>query len=237
MNADIHLDVRRYYGEVLQSSQDLKTGACCTADAMPWHLRGLMADLHPEIVDRFYGCGSPIPPALEGMTVLDLGCGTGRDAYLLSRLVGEQGRVIGVDMTPEQLEVARRHQDWHRERYGHAASNVRFVEGYIEDLQRLRHRGCEHRRGGLQLRAEPCPGQGHGVRGDPAGPQAGRRAVLLRRIRRPPHSRRVARRPGAAGRMPVRRAVPGGFPQADAAPGLRRCPPGRASRRYRCWTP
>jgi ubiquinone/menaquinone biosynthesis C-methylase UbiE len=135
MNADPHLDVRRYYGEVLQSSQDLKTGACCTADAMPWHLRGLMADLHPEIVNRFYGCGSPLPPALEGMTVLDLGCGTGRDAYLLSRLVGEHGRVIGVDMTPEQLDVARRHQDWHRERYGHAASNLRFVEGYIEDLR------------------------------------------------------------------------------------------------------
>lgn len=134
MTTDTHLDVRRYYGEVLQSSQDLKTGACCTAEAMPPHLRALMADLHPEVVDRFYGCGSPLPPALAGMTVLDLGCGTGRDAYLLSRLVGEHGQVIGVDMTPEQLEVARRHQDWHRARYGHAESNVRFVEGYIEDL-------------------------------------------------------------------------------------------------------
>jgi SAM-dependent methyltransferase len=134
MTADAHLDVRRYYGEVLHSSQDLKTGACCTADAMPLHLRSLIADLHPEIVERFYGCGSPLPPALAGMTVLDLGCGTGRDAYLLSRLVGEHGRVIGVDMTPEQLEVARRHKEWHRARYGHSESNLRFVEGYIEDL-------------------------------------------------------------------------------------------------------
>jgi len=134
MNDTAHADVRRYYGEVLQSSRDLKTGACCPAEAMPAWLRPLLADLHPEINERFYGCGSPLPPALSGATVLDLGCGTGRDAYLLSRLVGEGGRVIGVDMTPEQLEVARRHQAWQAERYGHARSNIEFREGFIEDL-------------------------------------------------------------------------------------------------------
>ena len=127
-------DVRRYYGTVLNSSSDLKTGACCPAEAMPPALRVLSEDVHPEVRDRFYGCGSPLPPALEGMTVLDLGCGSGRDVYLLSRLVGPTGRVIGVDMTAEQLDVARRHRDWHAERYGHDASNVTFVEGYIEDL-------------------------------------------------------------------------------------------------------
>lgn len=127
-------DIRRYYGEVLQSSNDLKTGACCTIDALPAHLRRLLEDVHPAIKERFYGCGSPLPPALAGMTVLDLGCGSGRDAYLLSRLVGEQGQVIGVDMTAEQLQVARAHQQWHAERYGYARSNVRFIDGYIEDL-------------------------------------------------------------------------------------------------------
>ena len=129
-----HDAVRRYYGEVLQSSADLKTGACCPLEAMAPPLRALLDDIHPEVKERFYGCGSPLPPALEGATVLDLGCGAGRDVYLLSRLVGESGRVIGVDMTPEQLEVARRHQDWHARRYGHASSNVRFVDGYIERL-------------------------------------------------------------------------------------------------------
>jgi len=126
--------VRNYYGQVLQSSRDLKTGACCPAEAMPAGLRALLDDVHPEVKNRFYGCGSPLPPALQGMTVLDLGCGAGRDGYLLSKLVGEHGRVIGVDMTAEQLEVARRHQSWHAERFGHARSNVEFVEGYIEDL-------------------------------------------------------------------------------------------------------
>ena len=126
--------VQNYYGQVLKSSEDLKTSACCTLDAMPGHLRAFLADIHPEVVARYYGCGSPLPPALEGCTVLDLGCGTGRDCYLLSRLVGESGKVIGVDMTEEQLAIAKRHCDWHAERYGYARSNVEFVQGYIEDL-------------------------------------------------------------------------------------------------------
>ena len=129
-----HDDIRHYYGQVLQSSGDLKTGACCPLEAMPEAVRALLADVHPEVTGRFYGCGSPLPPVLDGMTVLDLGCGSGRDVYLLSRLVGERGRVIGVDMTAEQLKVASRHQDWHAQRYGHARSNVSFVHGYIEDL-------------------------------------------------------------------------------------------------------
>lgn len=133
-DAAISESVQNYYGEVLKSSQDLKTSACCTVDAMPAHLRSYLSDLHPEVVSRFYGCGSPLPPALEGRTVLDLGCGSGRDCYLLSRLVGETGRVIGVDMTQAQLDVARRHCDWHAERYGYSRSNVEFVQGHIEDL-------------------------------------------------------------------------------------------------------
>lgn len=129
---EISESVRHYYSQVLQSSSDLKTSACCSIDAMPAHLKALLAGLHPEVLERFYGCGSPLPPALDGMTVLDLGCGTGRDCYLLSRLVGPQGRVIGVDMTPEQLEVAVRHRDWHAERFGYA--NVEFLHGHIENL-------------------------------------------------------------------------------------------------------
>lgn len=135
--ATTHQSVREYYGQTLGSSLDLKTSACCPTEAMPAHLRPLLADIHPEISARFYGCGSPLPPALEGCTVLDLGCGTGRDVFLLSRLVGEGGRVIGVDMTPEQLDVARRHRDWHAERFGHARSNVELLEGTIEDLAAL----------------------------------------------------------------------------------------------------
>jgi SAM-dependent methyltransferase len=96
-----------------------------------------MSQLDDEILSKFYGCGSPIPPALEGCTVLDLGCGTGRDVFVLSKLVGETGRVIGVDMTDEQLEVARRHQDSMARKFGFAKSNVEFKKGYIEELDTL----------------------------------------------------------------------------------------------------
>ena len=130
----INESVQNYYGQVLKSSQDLKTSACCTLDEMPNYLKALLSDLHPEIVARYYGCGTPLPPLLEGCTVLDLGCGTGRDCYLLSRLVGESGHVIGIDMTEEQLAVAKQHCDWHAERYGYASSNVEFKQGYMEDL-------------------------------------------------------------------------------------------------------
>ena len=134
MNDSVIDSVRRYYGEVLQSGKDLKTSACCTIDSVPQYLRELIGKIHPEVRDRFYGCGSPLPPALHGATVLDLGCGSGRDCYLLSHLVGESGRVIGIDMTPEQLVVARRHQSWHATQFGHSHSNVEFHEGLIEDL-------------------------------------------------------------------------------------------------------
>jgi len=129
---EISKGVQEYYGQVLQSSQDLKTSACCSIEAMPRHLKPLLSNLHPEVLARFYGCGSPLPPVLEGKTVLDLGCGSGRDCYLLSQLVGANGRVLGVDMTTEQLEVAIRHQEWHAQQLGF--SNVTFLQGYIEDL-------------------------------------------------------------------------------------------------------
>lgn len=130
-----HERVREYYGEVLGSTADLRTSACCSPDALAPHIKAIVADVHPEVLDRFYGCGSPLPPALDGATVLDLGCGTGRDVFVASKLVGEHGRVIGVDMTEAQLAVAERHRAHHAERFGHARSNVSLRLGQIEDLR------------------------------------------------------------------------------------------------------
>ncbi len=127
--------VKEYYGRVLKSSKDLKTTACCVAESIPTHLRELISHIHPEVKDRFYGCGSTFPAELKGKTVLDLGCGSGRDVYLLSQLVGESGTVYGIDMTDEQLSVARQHEEYHREKFGFNKSNVKFVKGFIEDLE------------------------------------------------------------------------------------------------------
>lgn len=126
--------VREYYGRVLQGTRDLKTTACCNVDGIAPDQRAALAEVHGEVLERFYGCGSPIPPLVEGCTVLDLGCGTGRDAYVVSKLVGPDGFVIGVDMTAEQLDVAQRHVEEQTRRFGYDRPNVSFRRGYIEDL-------------------------------------------------------------------------------------------------------
>jgi radical SAM/Cys-rich protein len=129
--------IRHYYGKVLQGSNDLKTDACCTIEDMPVWLRQALTNVHTEVLDRYYGCGLVAPEAIEECTVVDLGCGSGRDVYVLAQLVGEKGEVIGVDMTAEQLAVARKHQQWHALRHGYAAPNTRIIEGFIEDLSAI----------------------------------------------------------------------------------------------------
>lgn len=129
--------VKHYYGKVLKRSSDLQTDACCTPDAVPPHVREILANIHPEVQSRYYGCGLVAPEALEGCSVLDLGCGSGRDVYLLSALVGENGSVTGIDMTFEQLEVARRHLRYHTEHFGYVKPNVEFREGELEQLEGL----------------------------------------------------------------------------------------------------
>lgn len=132
---NIQENIKEYYGKELQSSGDLKTDACCTIDDTPDWLRLVLANVHPDVTARYYGCGLIAPLALKGARILDLGSGSGRDAYALAQLVGPEGAVVGVDMTPEQLAVARQTQAWHAERFGYA--NVEFIEGDIEKLEAL----------------------------------------------------------------------------------------------------
>lgn len=129
--------VKTYYGKVLRSKKDLKTSACCVADSFHEPIKSIIKNIEPEILDKFYGCGSPIPPLLKDCTVLDLGCGTGRDVYIVSALVGEKGLSIGVDMTEAQLEVGQRHKDAQMKKFGFKKCNVDFKKGYIEDLKEI----------------------------------------------------------------------------------------------------
>lgn len=129
--------IREYYGKVLKSNKDLRTSACCATESLSPRIREIIKDIHPEVLDKFYGCGSPIPPALQGRSVLDLGSGSGRDCFILSKLVGAAGQVIGVDMTESQIETARAHVDYHTKKFGYSHPNVEFRNGYIEDLESL----------------------------------------------------------------------------------------------------
>jgi SAM-dependent methyltransferase len=132
---DINHQVADYYGKTLQTSDDLKTSACCTTVEIPRYIKNILSELHDETLIKYYGCGLTIPTHLDGLNVLDLGSGSGRDCFVLSQLVGAKGKVYGVDMTPEQLAVAHKHTAYHAEKFGH--DNVQFFEGNIEALHDL----------------------------------------------------------------------------------------------------
>jgi arsenite methyltransferase len=102
---------------------------------MPKYIKQGLSKIHPVVLSKYYGCGLCIPDYdLNGASVLDLGCGAGRDVYLVSQLVGECGRVVGVDMTMELLNIASSYRDHHAKEFGHAESNVHFVQAYLEKL-------------------------------------------------------------------------------------------------------
>ncbi len=132
-----HEEIKKYYSNVTVKEQgEMATHTCaCGPECMPAYIRKILADIPEEITTRFYGCGSPLPAALEGCTVLDLGCGTGRDVYLASKLVGPTGKVIGIDMNADQLAVAEAHHAEMAEKWGY--DNVEFKQGYIEALDEL----------------------------------------------------------------------------------------------------
>lgn len=132
-----YVSVKEYYGKILKTKQDLKTSACCSSDSLPKNLRKIASLIDPQIQDKFYGCGSPIPPLLEGCRVLDLGAGSGRDVYIASYLAGENGFVTGVDMTDEQLEIANKHINNQMKKFGFKKPNVEFKKGYIENLKEI----------------------------------------------------------------------------------------------------
>lgn len=130
----IFKNVQEYYGSIIQSRADLCTTACHVDELSTSNklIRDALARVHPQILERYYGCGSPIPPAVKDIVVLDLGCGTGRDCYVLSQLVGPQGCIIGVDVSKEQIAVAKSFAEWHAEKFGYA--NIEFRHGQMEDL-------------------------------------------------------------------------------------------------------
>ena len=92
---------------------------------------GSIDSIPAEVVERFVGVGNPfsLERPLRGDRVLDAGCGCGFDSFVASALTGGRGSVVGVDLTPEMLEVARRGlASW-------PIHNMQFVEASVEDLQ------------------------------------------------------------------------------------------------------
>jgi len=125
--------VKQYYGDELTRSDDLKTDACCTVEAPPKYILDILPYIADEIVAKYYGCGTPIPASVDGLKILDLGSGTGKDSYVLSKLAGEEGFVTGIDMTANQIEVAKKYINEQMSRFGFDKPNIDFIHDYIEN--------------------------------------------------------------------------------------------------------
>ena len=110
-------------------AQREEAALCCPVDYNPRFL----TLIPEEILERDYGCGDPSQHIQPGETVLDLGSGAGKICYIAAQVVGAEGRVIGVDMTPEMLNVAEKYRHSIGEQLGY--HNVEFHRGRIQDLR------------------------------------------------------------------------------------------------------
>ncbi len=124
-NADVRDSVQDRYGA---GAQAVEAALCCPIDYDPQYLK----IIPQEVLDRDYGCGDPSRYVREGEVVLDLGSGGGKICFIASQIVGAKGKVIGVDMTDEMLDLARENAPVIADAVGYA--NVEFRRGHIEDL-------------------------------------------------------------------------------------------------------
>jgi ubiquinone/menaquinone biosynthesis C-methylase UbiE len=109
-------------------AQTRQADLCCPVD----YDRSLLALLPQEIIEKDYGCGDPSRYVKAGDVVLDLGSGSGKICYMAAQLVGETGKVIGVDMNDDMLALARKYTAEMAQKLG--SDRVQFVKGQIQDL-------------------------------------------------------------------------------------------------------
>ena len=121
------LTVREFYGEAAEQPH---AELCCPVQPDAADLEHIPA----AVVERFYGCGSPVTAAslVAGESMVDLGSGAGIDCFIAAKRVGAEGRVYGIDMTDQMLAVARECQPQVAEALGYDA--VEFRKGYLEEI-------------------------------------------------------------------------------------------------------
>lgn len=117
------------YQRYAAAANTFEPALCCPVDYAP----DFLEVIPDEVIQRDYGCGDPTPYVHPGETVLDLGSGGGKLCFIAAQVVGENGRVIGVDCNSEMLALARKHAPTVASRLGF--DNVEFRYGMIQDLK------------------------------------------------------------------------------------------------------
>ncbi|PSC71360.1 arsenite methyltransferase isoform B [Micractinium conductrix] len=118
-DADVRKSVEQYYSEVAHNTREVRIPECFAKAPKSPVVRQALARVPDQVMSKFLGCGSPIPLGIQGLRVLDLGSGSGRDSYVCAAL----------------LELASKHaDDYCTEALGYSRSNMRFLKGEIEDL-------------------------------------------------------------------------------------------------------
>lgn len=133
----LDVDPADYYAQIAAASGRDPQATARTRDAdgtIPGEARDKLYNVSAEIKNLFHEFGAPMPPLMEGCTVVDLCCGSGRDTYLAAQLVGETGKVIGVEPNAERLIIAQKYLDQEMKQFGYAAPNVELLNGVPEDL-------------------------------------------------------------------------------------------------------
>ncbi len=130
---DIRAAVREHYAGLARSADagcGCSPDSCCPGTSAALYDPAALTDIPDEASRLSLGCGDPVTLAgiQPGETVLDLGSGAGLDCFLAARQVGPNGKVIGVDMTPEMIDRARANQAKLR------MPNVEFRLGQLEAL-------------------------------------------------------------------------------------------------------
>ena len=116
-------------GRYSKGAKQCEQSLCCAVE----YDAKLLEALPTEVVERDYGCGDPTKYVEPGESVLDLGSGSGKACFIASQIVGERGRVIGIDMNDDMLALARRAAPRVAERIGYA--NVEFRKARIQELE------------------------------------------------------------------------------------------------------
>lgn len=129
---DLKKIVQNKYADIATQDQKTDCGCGCSKETeySSFNLDYSQTDGYVPEADLNLGCGIPTEFAgiKEGQTVVDLGSGAGNDVFVVRRIVGEKGKVIGIDMTPEMLERA----NINKQKLGY--KNVEFKLGDIENL-------------------------------------------------------------------------------------------------------